>query len=138
MNRDRKKTKKPYEISDFYCYGSLTEKDSIDSRYGAAAKELILRKQYPVWGLFIYKELMENVDSSIKAPSVLAYISKEAMILAPRVSGDQCLGLLVALESASGRIIEFSSDDSKDRIVLRLPKFQGKVVAMENCYIDIV
>lgn len=136
INRDRKKSKKPYLLSDFYCYSSQDEIDTVDSRYGRAAKRLIEARQFPNWALFVYKDLMKNADKG-KDPDILCYSCENAIILAPKVSDGRCNGMLIALESASSRILTLSSPDGNDQVRVRMPRLNGKAVAMENCYLDL-
>lgn len=137
MNRDRKKSKKPFELSDFYCYGSPDEIDTIDSRYGRAAMQLIALGKFPNWGLFVYKDLMKNATKG-KDPSILCYSCDNAIILAPQIDEYKCNGMLIALESASGRILTLSNIDETHHIRVRMPILNGKTVALENCYLDLV
>ena len=143
INRDRKQRKKPYEMSDFYCYKSDEDKDSIDAPYGSAAKELITRKMFPGWGLFIYKDLMKNADKA-KVPNILAYVSEFAIILAPRNIDNVCKGLLIATEAVSYRTVAFNIINKEEgsvsggQIRIKMPQINGKTVAIENCVLDIM
>ena len=137
VNRDRKKMKKPYTLADFYCYAGEDEVDSIDAAYGTAAKALIDMNRFPSWALFAYKDLMKNAGKG-RVPNVLCYIGEDAMILAPKINEKQCVGMLIATESASSRVVELKTLDGLDEIRIRVPILNGKVVAIENCYLDIV
>lgn len=143
INRDRKQRKKPYEMSDFYCYKSGDDKDSIDAPYGSASKRLIEMGMFPNWGLFVYKDLMKNADKA-KPPEVLAYVSEWAIILAPRNMDDACKGLLIATEKASYRTLLFDvikdgqPQDNNEQIRIRMPVLRGKTIAIENCMLDIM
>lgn len=141
MNRDRKKHKKPYEVSDFYCYKIEDNHDTIDAIYSSAASQLIAIGKFPRWGLFIYKELMKNIGKA-KAPDVLAYVHESAIILAPKIMNDSCKGLLIATEGVSFRTLSFdiirNDQNSNEQIRVRMPKIDGKVVAIENCVLDIL
>lgn len=85
---------------------------------------------------------MKNADGC-NGLSILCYISKEAMILAPRELESGCQGLVIGLESASRRTITFNMIDcdnntSYDYIRLRMPEINGKVAVIENCVLDIM
>jgi hypothetical protein len=136
VNRDAKKRKRPFAIDEFYIYPMDGEKDSISGKYGAAAKELISSGRFPRWGLFIYKELMENADKG-KVPEHLCLIGENAIILAPEFNDTGCNGMLIALEGASNRTISMTDDKQKVYRV-RMPEIKTKVVANENCYFDIL
>lgn len=142
FNRDRKKRKKPYDLEDFYCYKINSDKDTVDAPYGSAASELISRSMFPSWGLFIYKELMVNA-SKATAPEVLCYSNKHAIILAPKIVGDTCIGMLIATEYASYRVLEFQEikkQEGGEKITyrIRMPEVKGKTAAVENCCLDIL
>jgi hypothetical protein len=136
MNRDRKKSKKPFVLSDFYCYAIQDEVDSIDATPGAAAKKIIELGRFPNWALFVYKDLMKNADKG-RAPNVLCYLSDNVIIIAPRITGTHCVGLVIALESASNRIVQLQTLDGDDAVRVRMPILTGQTVAIENCYLDI-
>jgi hypothetical protein len=142
INRDRKKQKKPYTTSDFYCYPIQAEQDTIDARYAASAIRLIELGMFPRWGLFIYKELIKNADES-SAAEILAYVCDTAIILAPTDASGACRGLLIAMEAASHRILHFDQIDRNGHVItdcinIRMPHINGKVAAVENCILDIV
>jgi hypothetical protein len=136
INRDKKKKRKPFEMEDFYLYNNQEDKDSIDSIYGAAAVALIRSNSFPSWALFVYKELLEKAEESI-APTVLCYQCDHAILLAPQVEDTTCKGMLIAVEAARHRILEMYSPCGKT-IRLRMPDIRSKVIAEENCYLDII
>lgn len=145
INRDRKKNKKAYTLSDFYCYPDKDEVDSIDGIYGAAALQMIELREFPSWGLFIYKDLVKNA-SKAKAPSVLGYIGTNVLILAPRIQDRTCVGLLIATEQASNKVVTLrkvsqpgvGTDNYEETIKIRMTTVNGKTVAIENYSLDIV
>jgi hypothetical protein len=137
MSRDRKSRKKPYRIDDFYCFNDPDNtKDSISGQYGAAAQALITLNEFPAWGLFVYKELMENATDA-DVPELLCFKSSDAIILAPTIDIFSCTGMLIALESASMKTMSMVSPCNK-HIRVKMPKIGSKVIAIENCVIDII
>lgn len=138
MNRDRDKQREAYKLNDFYCYPELEEIDTVDGVYGASAMVLIERGLFPGWALFVYGELSKNAGSA-KPADLLCYQCQTAIILAPReiVGSGQIKGMLIAVEDASMRILEMHSPDFH-QILIRMPKIGSKVVAIENCVLDIV
>lgn len=138
INRDRKARKKPFLIDEFYCYPSQEGKDKIDIIYGITAVELINTREFPLWALFIYKELQEAASNSKghKLPEILCFKSQDAILIAPQITDCVCKCMLIALESASNRIMHMESPCGKT-IKAKIPEISGKVVAIENCYIDI-
>ena len=136
MNRDKKKRRKPFEIEDFCLYNYEENRDSIDPIYGAAAMALIGMNQFPVWALFVYKELSERASESAP-PELLCFQSEEAIVLAPRITDGTCKGMLIAREAAGMRIASMKSPCGQE-IRLRIPEINTKIIAEENCYLDIV
>lgn len=138
LNRDKKARKKPFLIDEFYCYPSSGDKDKIDAIYGITALQLIADKQFPVWALFVYKELKEaaNNASNSKLPDVLCFKSQDAILIAPKITDCVCKCMLIAMESASNRIMQMESPCGKT-IKAKMPQIDGKVVAIENCYLDV-
>lgn len=117
-------------------YNFENKKDTINPIYGAAALELIRAKQFPIWALFIYKELSERAAESAP-PDVLCYKCDEAIILAPTVEESICKGMLIATESAGSRILTMRSPCGKE-LRIRMPQVNSKIIAEENCYLDVV
>jgi hypothetical protein len=136
MNRDKKKRKKPFELDEFCLYNFENKKDTINPIYGAAALELIRIKEFPIWALFIYKELSERATESAP-PEVLCYKCDQAIILAPTIQESTCRGMLIATESAGSRILTMQSPCGKE-LRIRMPQVGSKIIAEENCYLDIV
>lgn len=136
MNRDKNKRRRPFELEDFYLYNLNEDKDRIDPIYGAAAKALIERGSFPFWALFAYKELSERAEESIP-PQLLCYQCDSAILLAPQFNEGTCKGMLIALESASLAILEMESPCGK-KIRARMPEVNSKVIAKENCYLDVI
>lgn len=136
MNRDRKKRKKPFSLDEFYLYGDDINKDRIDPVYGATAIELIKIDAFPHWALFVYKELMERAEEG-KPAEILSFEHEDAIIIAPVVDGPTCKGMLIAKERASSRVLEMKSPCGST-IRIRMPVVNAKVIAEENCYVDVI
>ena len=138
INRDRKSRKKPFGIDEFFCYQLQEDRDCIDTIYGISALQLIKDGQFPRWGLFVYKELADSASrgSGLSLPQVLCYQSDDAILLAPQINDSVCRCMLIALESASNRVIHMTSPCGKT-IKARMPEVNTKIIATENCYIDV-
>ena len=136
MNRDKKKKRKPFDLDEFCLYNFENKKDTINPIYGAAALQLIKIKEFPVWALFVYKELSERAEESAP-PDVLCYKCDQAIVLAPTIEGDTCRGMLIATELAGSRILTMQSPCGKE-LRIRMPQVNSKIIAEENCYLDIV
>jgi hypothetical protein len=91
---------------------------------------------FPFWALFAYKELSERAKESIP-PQLLCYQCDSAIILAPQIDDGTCKGMLIALESASLNVLEMRSPCGKT-IRIRMPNIDSKVIAKENCHLDVV
>lgn len=129
LYRDRKKQKRPYTIEDFYMYMDREARKLPSSRYGAAFRELLRMNMCPSWALFVYKDLISLEGG--KAPEEIALIHDECIILAPDFNDGECRGMLIGLESASNKILEFKSTLGHF-ITLKVPIIGSKVVADEE------
>lgn len=136
LNRDSKKRKRPFQLEEFYLYNIKDDKDAIDPIYGAAALKLIEMGLFPAWALFVYKQLLERADESIP-PLLLCYACDQAIVLAPQIEDGMCRGMLIAMESANMLSLNLTSPCGKS-IRLRMPQIKSKIIAEENCYIDII
>jgi len=136
INRNRKKRKKPYAMDEFFLYKDRDDLNLPGARYGAAAKKLIEMGHFPVWALFVYKDLIARADDAI-APEDLALIAEDAIILAPTYEDFECHGMLIAMESASDKVRRFSTVHG-DFVELRMPKLQAKVSAIEDAAIKLL
>lgn len=136
INRDRKKRKEPYRMDDFFLFGDPEQQNLPDAKYGAAAKVLIERQQFPSWALFVYKDLKRVQDDAV-APELLAFQHEDAIILAPESSDGECKGLLIARVSVSDQKITLKSERG-DQITVRMPKIDKEVIANENFRLDIL
>jgi hypothetical protein len=97
---------------------------------------LIQRGQFPHWALFSYQELSKNADDCLP-PSVLCFQSDNAIILAPSIKDGICRGMIIALESASNKELTMESPCGRT-IRVKMPQVKSKVIAQENCCLDIV
>lgn len=135
VNRDSKKKREPYEMSDFFLYESREDMNIPSSVYGAAALALIDMKQFPNWALFIYKDLRTAADGP--PPKLLAFIGQDAMILAPMEYDDKVKGMIVCMETAYGEVRELRSPCGRV-IKARFIRGSGKYYAQENVELDVI
>lgn len=129
INRDSKKNRTPYKIEDFFLYQPREQQNLPQARYGAAAAELIRLRAFPSWGLFCYKELM--CVNSGNTPSLVAFISEDALLLAPTKEKTGFRGMLIAKESAGGKWTEFTSLCGRKEL-LYVPAIETKIIAKED------
>ena len=129
-NRDTKKNKKGYDFKDFCFY--LTKKDKFlpAGRPGACALQLQEAGKYPSWALFCFKELMEGASKTYRSNNC-ALVADNAIILNPEIGGGSVKGFLIAQESASETIIEFT-DMRGEHYSLAMPEISTKVIAQED------
>lgn len=130
INRDNKKRRKPFSPDDFYYYADLEKRNLPEPKYGAAAKELIQRGDFPGWALFVYGDLKLRADEACP-PELLCFQCEDAIILAPSREGRVITGLLIAGETASGQRREMVSPCGK-HIYVELPAIRGKFIADEE------
>jgi hypothetical protein len=130
INRNRKKRKQPYTMDEFYLYKEKGDIDLPNARYGAAAKKLIQMGKFPSWALFVYKDLISMADETLP-PEDLALIAEDCIVLAPTYEDFDCMGMVIALESASGQLRQFQTGDGAF-IQMRVPKLDNKANAIED------
>lgn len=136
MNRDPKKTRKPHTLDQFCLYATQEDKNIPAARYGAAAMALIELGKFPGWGLFVYQDLKKNATNAM-APSVLAYICDDAVVLAPELSEKGLKGMLVAKISAS-RQARTLENERGDQVRVVMPAFNSSFFADEEALFDVL
>jgi hypothetical protein len=136
INRDRKKHPTPSRLEDFYFYANKELSNLPSPRYGAAAMELIKRRAFPSWGLFVYKDLKERAGDALP-PELLCLQCDDLIILAPDIRGTSVRGMLIGLESASRTTRTLRSPCGIEVDVL-VPELQGKTVAIEDEEIQLI
>lgn len=92
--------------------------------------ELIKRRQFPSWALFCYKELAIS-STNEQPPSLLALMSRNAILLAPFKVAGGYKGMLIATEEASNQWVEFTMPDGAIK-ELFVPEVSTKLVAEDN------
>lgn len=128
-NRDTKKKKEPYVMEDFFLYQPREDKNIPTSTFGSAAMELIKRKIYPSWALFVFKDLKQSASGP--PPSLLAFMGDNVLLLAPIVKENTVKGMLIANESVYGETVEMTSPCGKT-ITAVIPTLIGRYSAEEN------
>lgn len=130
MNRDSKKQRKPYKLSDYYFYDDKSLSNMPEPRYGAAALALIQSKQYPAWGLFVYKDLKDRAKDALP-PELLCVQCEDAILLAPNIDGNTISGMLIACETASNQTRTMVSPCGLEVEVV-IPRIENKYEAKED------
>ena len=130
QQRDPKKQKTPYKMSDFSLFMPLEDRNLASSHYGSSALELIKRRLYPSWALFCYKELVACADEKY-VPGVLAIQCEDAILIHPEKGPGGMLGMLVAKESASNQIRVMTDEHGKSYKV-QMPEVGTKFIAEEG------
>jgi len=134
-NRDPKRRKEPFKMDDFFLYQPRDEKNIPTSVYGSAAMALVSNNLMPAWALFVFKDLKEAADGP--PPSLLAFMSENAIILAPMLYDNKVKGMIIALESASEKRIEMKSPCGR-KIYLEMPLINGKFYAQEDVVLTLI
>lgn len=139
MNRDTKKRKKPYSLSDFTFFKAIEEDAQPPAAAGAAMLKMIRDKEFPSFALFIYQQL-RAVGEDAPVPKRVALRGSSCIVLAPyRKSQTQWAGLVIAEAPAMGQIQDFQ-DDEGDTWRLRVPVLgdAAGVLAAEDAVLPIV
>jgi hypothetical protein len=133
-NRDPKKKLEPYALTDFYLYQPREFQDLPSGRYGSAALALIQKRLFPSWGLTFYSQL--SAGASGEEPTLLAFIGKDFLLLAPAEAPGGYTGMLLALESANKTVQTAYSPCGKS-VTFLLPEVKSKVIAEEDYFLSI-
>lgn len=136
INRDRKKQRRPHKLDDFYFYDNKELSNLPEPKYGAAAIKLIEKRLFPVWALFIYKDLKERAEDAL-APELLCVQCEDAILLAPNMGDDAMTGLLIASEAASGQYRKMTSPCGL-QIETRIPIISNKYEAVEDAELPLL
>lgn len=128
-NRNEESRSEPFSPEDFFLYQPNDQENLPDHRYGAAAIALIEDDLFPSWALFCYKALAAR--SGGVAPPLLAFMSEDAILLAPIPEGNGFKGLLIAREAASEQWVLMKSPCGKEE-TLQIPRIGSKVIASED------
>lgn len=135
INRDPKKSRKPFTMEDFCMYQLKEDRDIPNAEFGAAAMALVEKRMFPVWALFAFKDLKESAQGP--PPSILCYTCDDLIILAPRNNGDVVQGMVIAMHSSSNQIRALTSPCHKS-IMIKVPEFNSKYFCQENVAIDLI
>lgn len=127
--RDPKAQKKPYSLLDFALYKQSGESGP-SAYYAACYMQLLKRKELPLWALFCYKDVAQS-DRGVSPGPLPALIAEDAILLGPRKTELGMTGLLIAQESASGKMREFK-DAEGNALKLKVPLIESKVIAEED------
>lgn len=130
INRDRKKRNKPFKPDDFYHYNDESLRNMPEPKYGAATLELIRLGLFPHWALFTFNELKKRANDALP-PEVLCVQCNDAIILAPSIEDQTISGMLIAADTASGKLREMSTPDGRV-VTVRMPVIQDKFYAEED------
>lgn len=135
INRDPKKQKQPYSLDEFFFYQDAEDLDRPAGIYGAAAMQLVNMKRFPSWALFAFKALRDGASGP--APTELAYMCEDFMVLAPKIDEDQIIGMIIGMEAASGELRVLQSLSGKGYMV-QIPEINGKYYCEENVPIKLL
>lgn len=123
------KNSKAVAMDSYYLYGDTNDSNKPDARYGAAAMALIDMELFPVWALFVYKDLSSNAQAP--KPDPLALMHEDAIILAPVINGPIIKGMLICKETASNKRLKMRNEDGVEWII-DMPNVRSKIIAEEN------
>jgi len=136
MNRDRKKNRTPFKPEDFQYYNDKSMQNLPEPRYGAAGLALIKAGIFPSWALFTYKDLVARAKN-VTPPTLLCFQCEDAIVLAPSIEGPTVRGMLIAGNTASGKIRTMSSPCGSS-ITVRIPIISGQFEANEEAELRIL
>ena len=134
INRDSKKTKTPFKVTDFCFFAGDEERNNPDAINAAAYIELNRQKLLPRWALFIFPQ-MKGLDLGTEAPNPLAAIGDGVLLLAPQVRNGGIEGLLIATQAVSGKDVYVTMNG--ETRTASIPQFDEWVLAREDVFLPI-
>lgn len=124
LNRDVKKVRKPYTVSDF-CFFQEKDEAKPEARAAVAYWTLVDRKQLPSWALFCLKDFNSGKGKVYSGDP--AFIAEGLILLAPKETERGIKGLMLAEHTASN--CQLAGEWEGQRLLVSVPKFDGFVVA---------
>lgn len=134
LNRDVKKRKTPFALDDFYLYQPADMINAPAERYGAAAYWLVENQMYPSFALFCFPELNKRRGKNV--PTVVAYLHKHAVLLAPVKRDGFVKGLLIAENHVEHKVIDMRSPCGQE-ITVKIPGIGQEVAAQEDISLEL-
>lgn len=133
-NRDPKKQRKPFQISDF-CFFIDTEADKPDLLAAAAYMRLLEDGLLPAWAMFCFADF-KHAKPSPASPEKIALIGEGFLLLSPAEITGGYEGLFIAEASASDQTRPARYEGSE--FAVKLPKFSGYTYAKSGIELDVV
>jgi len=130
QQRDPKRKAEAYKIEDFSFFKPKDSSKLPSSKYGSAALAMVKDGSFPSWALFCFKELSSIADPGY-VPGISGFVSEDAILLHPVKAETGYKGLLIAKESASNQVRQFS-DGRGGSLILNVPFVHTKIIAEED------
>lgn len=135
FNVNRGKKTKPIKPEDLYHYATADDINLPKGRFGASMLRAVEEKMFPRWGLFAYKPLSQSASGV--APEEYIAVASDLCVLAPRSDGTHLTGMVLARESAGGKVRQLVSNDGTIYTV-ETPKIPTKFVADDSLKLTIL
>lgn len=132
INRDPKKQRTAYKVSDFCFYGDGEEENRPDAPAASSYHRLLKEGKLPSWALFVFDSFKGEGDAE-DAPEPVAAIGDGVIVLAPEPKAGGLEGLLLATAKASGKTMPISIDGVRANIMV--PEFEGATIAKEHAFL---
>lgn len=129
-NRDPKKQKKPFTLDQFCLYQPSEDKNLPSYMYGSALLSAHRLGMYPNWAFFCFKDLVATANKEYK-PANPVLLAEDALLLHPVQEGRSWKGMLIAQESASGKMRTFRNAEGEE-FNLAVPIIETKFEAIEG------
>ena len=104
MNRDPKKQRKPYAVTDF-CFFVDHDENKPEAKAAAAYMRLVKDGLLPPWAVFCFSDF-KDAAASPAALSEVVMQGESFLLLAPEEIHNGYQGLLVAEHVVSGQVID--------------------------------
>lgn len=137
LNRDAKKVKTPFKLSDFCFFAEAESREEPDAAPAAAYMQLVADGLMPGWALSVFPQ-MRPMAAGVEPPNPLAAIGEHFVLLAPEPRNGGMEGLLLATSEASGQELTVRVPGVKESIRVAVPEFSDAFIARENIFIPIL
>ena len=134
LNRDVKKNRTPYKVTEFCFYADREDRNDPDAINAAAYMALLKDGKIPAWALYIYPDMKSNAGDTAP-PDDLAAIGQDFLLIAPQPVNGGMEGLLLAKQRVAGELILVKVGNTSVRV--RVPEFEESVVAREYVFVGV-
>lgn len=125
LNRNEKKQRKPFTVTDFCFFISGDDESKPEARAAIAYWTLVDRKKIPSWALFCLRDFSAGKGKTY--PTDPAFIGEGLILLAPQETEQGLRGTMLAEQRVSGKQVAGTWEGQ--HLLVSVPIFDGFVAA---------